>query len=319
MPVPKALILRVKARCVAGERDLHALVDTGAAVPLVFRKDLFPREYLSKSVCPVKFVTASGNTMMGGLAGLKLQLTFPILVDESTETVICDEMWPYEAELHSTELILGYPLLTGFGLGVDSVHSCLRLSQSDTLRSNMTSLVSSGRTQEYVIQVAPSQEAFVSGKSLQRDQKGKMTVPDLSQRLAETEVFPLSKDEKMLLSPEELCSTEVSDQTCRLVALNGNGLKSGDENEITGQDTCVQQNEWLNLGSPREERYSYNPCSDLNCICNREVVEQIFPSEVWNVEELKVLHQKSTVSENQWNKWIAHPVTCAELKRCLEK
>ena len=74
--------------------------------------------------------------MTGGSAGMKLQLTFPIRVQESIELVKCDELWAYEAELHSTDLILGYPFLTGFGLLVDSVNCCLSLS-SCVLKQNM--------------------------------------------------------------------------------------------------------------------------------------------------------------------------------------
>ena len=113
-------------------REVVALIDTGAAIPLVFRKGLFPESDLSKSTWPVKFVTASGAVMPGGTTGLSVEIVLPVLNSEIVpprfEGVSCAPVWAYEAELHNTDVIIGYPYLAGFGLGVDPGANALTMS-----------------------------------------------------------------------------------------------------------------------------------------------------------------------------------------------
>ena len=102
-------------------REVTALIDTGAAIPLVFRKGLFSESDLSRSTWPVKFVTASGAVMAGGTTGVSMEIVLPVLNSDTQssrmENVTCASVWAYEAELHNTDVIIGYPYLAGFGLG----------------------------------------------------------------------------------------------------------------------------------------------------------------------------------------------------------
>ena len=135
--VPKsgyALIIPVKATCEdSREYMLRALVDTGAAIPLVFKSGVLPSEKLMKSTYPVKFLTASGAVMSGGTSGCKLELSFAVAIPgtEDCERVHCESVWAYEAELHSCDLIIGYPFLSGFGLGVDARANTLIFTPSE--------------------------------------------------------------------------------------------------------------------------------------------------------------------------------------------
>ena len=114
-----SLVISVLAVCQSGQRELKALIDTGAAVPLVFKTGLFAEDCLKKSVWPVKFVTASGTVMTGGTSGCKLEIWMTVSGSEGPEVVACNPLWAYEADLKSCDLIIGYPFLSGFGLGVD--------------------------------------------------------------------------------------------------------------------------------------------------------------------------------------------------------
>ena len=105
-------------------------MDTGAAISLVLRHGTFLESDLKKSSWPVKFVTASGAVMPGGTTGLKLELTLPIsgFPEQGIGRIGCEPVWAYEADLHSTDLIIGYPFLAGFGLAVDPGTSSLFIS-----------------------------------------------------------------------------------------------------------------------------------------------------------------------------------------------
>ena len=110
-------------------RKARALVDTGAAVPIVFRTGLFAAEKLQKALWPVKFMAANGQRLHGGEQGLRLQVCLP--VRDSTDCQhagVCSPLWGYQANLHSTDVILGYSFLRGFGLLVDPVTGCLRIA-----------------------------------------------------------------------------------------------------------------------------------------------------------------------------------------------
>ena len=60
---------------------------------------------------------------------MKLQLSFLVKCPDSgiQKSVTCEPVWAYEAELHASDLILGYPFLQGFGMLVDPVDNCLSL------------------------------------------------------------------------------------------------------------------------------------------------------------------------------------------------
>ena len=105
------------------EKRVKALVDTGAAIPLVFRTGLFPSSVLQASVWPVKFVTASGSVMFGGTSWSRMIISFPVKesgIDQHVK-VVCDAVWAYEASLSNADLIIGYPFLAGFSLCADRV------------------------------------------------------------------------------------------------------------------------------------------------------------------------------------------------------
>ena len=142
----KSLTIPVQVCTESGTtKQLQALVDTGAAIPLVVRSGLFPLTEIQKSVWPVKFVTAAGAVMTGGTTGVKLELSFSVSApsghvipggDLNSRIVVCEPVWAYEAELHKTDLILGYPFLQGFGLAVDPVAGALTLSVAGKICKN---------------------------------------------------------------------------------------------------------------------------------------------------------------------------------------
>ena len=69
----RELVLQAKVKSRAGSKDVRILVDTGAKIPLVFRKDLFPKSALKKACLPVQFSTVNGDIMEGGTHGLFLE------------------------------------------------------------------------------------------------------------------------------------------------------------------------------------------------------------------------------------------------------
>ena len=104
-------------------------MDTGSATPLVVKKGIVPKDMLMQSAWPVTFVTVDGTVMKGGSAGLRLSLS--MVVEQSHDharseevsthvLAVCDPLWAYEAEIHSMDLIIGYPFLQGYGLAVDA-------------------------------------------------------------------------------------------------------------------------------------------------------------------------------------------------------
>ena len=119
-----SLIVSVQVVSGSMTKTLRALIDTGAAMPMVIRSGIFPTSMMQRSVWPVKFVTASGSVMAGGTYGLKLEVSLSVMIPDESGTdlvdrVQCQPLWAYEAELHSCDLIIGYPFLKGFGLAID--------------------------------------------------------------------------------------------------------------------------------------------------------------------------------------------------------
>ena len=78
----KELILHARLKCTAGRKEVHILVDTGAKIPLVFRKDLFPKSCLKKASFPVHFSTVDEQRMEGGTHGLFLEFWLPLWKEE---------------------------------------------------------------------------------------------------------------------------------------------------------------------------------------------------------------------------------------------
>ena len=133
-----ATMLVVDVLLMAGTetRNSRALVDTGPAVPIVFRTGLFAASLLQEALWPVKFMTANGQHLQGGKQGLKLQVCLPVRdSSDYQQWGSRSSLWGYQADLHSTDVILGYPFLRGFGLLVDPVTGCLRCTGTVFLSS----------------------------------------------------------------------------------------------------------------------------------------------------------------------------------------
>ena len=138
----KQLVLDVQVTWNGNVRNFKALIDTGAATPLVCRRELFPTTDSQPSVWPVTFITASGGVMNGGSEGLKLQVNLPVYDYTATETrsytASCEPLWAYVAELGYTYLIIGHPFLEGFGLSVDPASGSLCLTNDQKIRRKVT-------------------------------------------------------------------------------------------------------------------------------------------------------------------------------------
>jgi hypothetical protein len=96
-------MLKVDVLLISGAetRKARALVDTGAAVPIVIRTGLFPSDLLKKSLRPVRFVTANGQELSGGGLGIKAQVCLPVHVGRHRVSEgLCDPLWCYQADLH---------------------------------------------------------------------------------------------------------------------------------------------------------------------------------------------------------------------------
>jgi len=57
-------------------------------------------------------------------------MRLPIKQGSESLTVRTVPLYAYEADLHGTDVIIGYPFLKGFGLQVDVAHDCLKMSAS---------------------------------------------------------------------------------------------------------------------------------------------------------------------------------------------
>ena len=302
VPCSRSLVLKVSCKCDAGEQQLSALVDTGAAVPIVFRRGLFAEKFLKKSVCPVKFVTASGQAMTGGNAGMKLQLTFPIKVKETTELVCCDELWAYEADLHSTDLILGYPFLNGFGLLIDTVKYCLVLSDDHALKQNMGPKV-------------PSVDSNfgMSGMSVmsavcQTTMEPKVAGPIV---VVSQQVVPLSVEDSVD-SPVQSQASDAVQEHCMSVT-SDQLLQDSSRSLAAGK---LQGSLWQ-VSNTTQDSLSTVLCQDQQCSCHEEVVELRCQSEVWTEAELNSI--QSNCQFSNLVKWMTIPTLSIQLKQSLEK
>lgn len=108
------------------------LVDTGCAVPLILRRGLFDSSVLKPSKRPVRFVTASGETLAGGEHGLHLKVQLPVRdFRDNPYNITCSSVWAFEAALPSLDAIVGFPFLALFQLLVDPALHCLRIIPTD--------------------------------------------------------------------------------------------------------------------------------------------------------------------------------------------
>ena len=126
----KELVVEAHARWPKGRRTVRVLVDTGAKIPLVFRKNLFPKTSLKKACFPVNFTTVDGQRMEGGNHGLFLELWLPVHRQGRLINARTCSLFAYEADIQGIDIIMGYPFLKVFNLFVDTEHDCLSLQPS---------------------------------------------------------------------------------------------------------------------------------------------------------------------------------------------
>ena len=79
-----------------------------------------------KASKPLSFTTASGAPMAGGLRGANFKLSVSLMGENGPYPANLGLVWGYEADLAGPDMIIGYPLLSRFGLMVDAGESCLR-------------------------------------------------------------------------------------------------------------------------------------------------------------------------------------------------
>ena len=135
----KELVLRAQVRSSAGIHDVKVLVDTGAKIPLAFRKGLFAKEALKVAQFPVHFSVADGQPMEGGTHGAFLQLRLPVHTDQGLVLAKTARLFAYEANIRGMDVIVGYPFLKSFGLSVDTSNDslCLRKKASSPRRGEV--------------------------------------------------------------------------------------------------------------------------------------------------------------------------------------
>ena len=134
--LPSALILECELQPTRQQQSpltkVSALIDTGCAVPIVFRKGLFADTVLEKASKPIRLLTASGEQLSGGTEGVHLQVTLPVRDFENKRfRAKCGTVWGVEAALSGYDVIVGHPFLALFQLLVDPAHECLRNLPSD--------------------------------------------------------------------------------------------------------------------------------------------------------------------------------------------
>ena len=121
----REMLIQAMVKTPAGRTQVRVLVDTGAKVPLVFRKDLLPKPCLKKACYPVHFLTVDGQRMEGGTHGQFMELWLPIYRNERLITARTCALFAYEADIKDIDIIMGYPFLKAFKLSVDAEHDCL--------------------------------------------------------------------------------------------------------------------------------------------------------------------------------------------------
>ena len=148
------------------------LIDTGCRLPLIFKKGLIPSSLLVRAERPIKICTADNSPLRGGDRGCLMNLEIPIYVGSgsgSADTLQVQNVWAYEANIHGSDMILGYIFLKRFNLIVDCSTDKLRVlprtwksSRTSTLtptpkNSTPTSRIDNERKQGRLENDTPSQ------------------------------------------------------------------------------------------------------------------------------------------------------------------
>ena len=123
----KQLILSASVKCSAGRRQVTVLVDTGAKIPLVFNKNLFKEDCLTKAIFPVHFTTADGQSMEGGSHGLFMGFDLPLWRQGRLITAKNCPLFGYCAAINGVDILLGYHFLKAFGISIDTTNDRLCL------------------------------------------------------------------------------------------------------------------------------------------------------------------------------------------------
>jgi len=122
---PLELLLKARMKCVAGWMNVQVLVDTGAKIPVAFRKGLVDRKVLKEASFLVKVSVADGQQMEGGTHGMSIQLHLPVRRNRKFIIGKCVPLFGYEAAITGADVIIGYPFLKAFHLKVDTANDCL--------------------------------------------------------------------------------------------------------------------------------------------------------------------------------------------------
>ena len=123
----KELVLSATLKCAAAMHKVRVLVDTGAKIPLVFRRGLLAGDALRKATFPVQFSMVDGQNMEGGSHGIFVELRLPVNVAGRLIDARTVPLFAYEANIHGIDVIVGYPFLKVFNLSVDTMNDRLVL------------------------------------------------------------------------------------------------------------------------------------------------------------------------------------------------
>ena len=124
------LLMSIPWRTVMQEGVARVLIDTGCRVALLVRSGLISK--WKDASRPLSFTTASGAPMPGGLRGAMFHLTLSVQGEHGPFPARLTPVWGYEAALEGPDMIVGYPLLSLFGLMIDARANCLRLGDGST-------------------------------------------------------------------------------------------------------------------------------------------------------------------------------------------
>jgi hypothetical protein len=180
---------------------LTALVDTGASVPVLFRKGLFPSKE-NPAVRRVSLSTANGSPLEGGARGAILTISLPCMTGGVATTLVCKRCWCYEAGLPSTDMILGYPFLKALGLAVDTSADVLRCVEEPSCKT---------RENCHAVQQDETKLSIPQGGAVQQDVR-KLSLPSCRTRENCPPGGAVLHDERKLSMPS--CTTR---QNCETV------------------------------------------------------------------------------------------------------
>lgn len=161
-------------------KQVHCLIDTGCAVPIVFRTGLFPSSSLEKASKPIRLKTASGDPLSGGDNGAHLQVTLPVRDFKNGHfNARCLTVWGIEADLGNHDCILGHPFLAMFQLMVDPAVNCLRVMRLDSKTVEATFAIISSLISSSIVDSKTVWPPVTCNRSAQ-DQQSSVTTVDLN-------------------------------------------------------------------------------------------------------------------------------------------